>query len=173
MDTSLVAIPNERVERAIFLVRGQKVMLDEDLAALYRVPVKVLNQAVKRNHARFPSDFMFRLTTEEAAAMRSQIVTASKRNVRYRPYAFTEHGAVMLASVLNSSFAVQASVQVVRAFIRLRQFLATHKHLARKLEQMERKYDGQFKVVFETIGRLMTPPKAIVGRIGFRTTRKK
>jgi len=135
-------------------------MLDSDLAEIYGVETKVLNQAVKRNRDRFPEDFMFQLTNEEAEALRSQFVTSKKGRGgrRYAPYAFTEHGAVMLASVLNSTVAVHASIQVVRAFVRLREMLAAHKELARKLEELEKKYDKQFAVVFEAIRQLMEPP---------------
>jgi hypothetical protein len=135
-------------------------MLDADLAEIYRVTTKRLNELVKRNHSRFPEDFMFRLTAQEVGELnRSQIATGSQkhRDPRFPPYAFTEHGVVMLASVLNSTVAVEASIQVVRAFIRIRTILAAHKELARKLEELERKYDARFKVVFEAIRQLMRP----------------
>jgi len=151
----------ERIEHAIILVRGEKVMLDRELADIYGVETKVLNQAVKRNANRFPEDFMFRLTNGEVAELnRSQIVTGSQkhRDPRFPPYAFTEHGALMLANVLNSERAAQTSVQVVRVFVRLRQMLASNAELARKLEAMEKKYDAQFKVVFQAIRQLMAPP---------------
>jgi phage regulator Rha-like protein len=138
---SLISI--ERVERKIYLLREEKVMLDSDLAELYGVSAKRLNEQVKRNRRRFPDDFMFQLTAEEAEFLRSQIATLKTgrgQHRKYRPYAFTEHGAVMLASVLNSPIAVAASIQVVRAFVRLRAILATHKDLARKLAEMEQKY---------------------------------
>ena len=160
----------ERIERAIILIRGEKVMLDSDLAALYGVTTKVLNQAVKRNRSRFPEDFIFRLTIEEVAELnRSQFVTGSQkhRDPRFLPYAFTEHGALMLANVLNSERAAQTSVQVVRAFVRLRQMLASNAELARKLEALEKKYDAQFKVVFDAIRRLMSPPEIKRKEIGF------
>src|ERR1039457_3716035 len=130
-------LPVEMVERRIHLIRGQKVMLDSDLAGLYQVEPRALIQAVKRNRDRFPEDFMFQLSTDETAAMRSQFVTASKRNIRYQPYAFTEHGALMLSSVLKSKRAVQMSIRVVRVFIRLREMLATHKDLATRMEKLE------------------------------------
>ena len=168
MKTNL--IPVERIERAILLIRGERVMLDSDLAGLYGVETKALNQAVKRNITRFPEDFMFRLTIEEVAVLnRSQIVTGSlkHRDPRFPPYAFTEHGALMLANVLNSEWAAQTSVQVVRAFVRLRQLLSSNAELARKLEALEQKYDRRFKVVFDTLRRLMSPSEPRHREIGF------
>lgn len=161
-------VPMERIERAIFLIRGQKVMLDADLAELYGVLTKVLNQAVKRNKERFPVDFMFQLTKEE----KDEVVTNCDHLKRLKfsptlPHAFTEHGAIMLATILNSPVAVQSSIQVVRAFVRLRQMLASNAELARKLDSLERKYDAQFKVVFDAIRQLMTPPEPKRKRIGF------
>lgn len=156
------------IDQRIYLVRGHKVMFDVDLALLYGVSTKALNQAVKRNLGRFPEDFMFRLNTDEAAAMRSQSVTASRRNIGRPPYAFTEHGALMLASVLNSPVATQASIQVVRAFVRLRRILSENQDLARKLEELEGKYDRRFKIVFKAIRELMTPPDSTARKkIGF------
>ena len=157
--TSLV--PVERSERAILLIRGHKVMLDRDLADLYDVPAKVLNQAVKRNLRRFPDDFMFQLSKEGLQNWRSQIVTsnpAAKMGLRRRPYAFTEQGVAMLSSVLHSQRAIDVNVEIMRAFVRLRQLLATHKELARKLDSLEKKYDAQFRVVFDAIRELMAPP---------------
>jgi hypothetical protein len=147
------------IERRIFPLRAHKVMLDSDLAAMYGVATKALNQAVRRNSERFPSDFLLRLTSEEADSLRSQIVTskAGRGGRRHLPYVFTEHGAVMLASVLNSAEAVAASILVVRAFVRLRTILATHKDLAQKLDTLEQKCDRRFKVVFETIRELLAP----------------
>ena len=142
-------IPIEFVEQRIFVIRGQKVILDADLAQLYGVTTKRLNEQVKRNRDRFPEDFMFRLSSEEGKsilASRSQIATLKRgQNLKYAPYAFTEHGAVMVANVLNSSVAVHASIQVVRAFIKLREIAANHRDLVLKLEQMEKKYDRQLK----------------------------
>lgn len=164
-------IPIERIARAILLIRGQKVMLDEALAALYEVEVKVLNQAVRRNVERFPPDFMFQLTAEEAARLRSQfgtLKTGRGRHRKYLPYAFTEQGVAMLSSVLHSRRAVRVNVEIMRAFVQLRQMLETHADLARKLAALEKKYDAQFKVVFDAIRELMTapePPKK--RRIGF------
>lgn len=159
----------EFLERRIHLLHGHRVMLDADLARIYCVSTKRLNEQVRRNRHRFPSDFVFHLTLKEAALMRSQMATASRRNIRYRPHAFTEHGAIMLASVLDSSLAIRASVQVVRAFVRLREILASHKELARRLDSLEQKYDAQFKGVFAAIRELMQPPEEPPRRIGFGT----
>ena len=162
-------IPLERIEDAIYVIRSEKVMLDEDLAKLYGVSTKRLNEQVTRNTDRFPDDFMFRLTPDEFRNLRSQSATSSWGGRRYPPRAFTEHGAVMAANVLNSKRAVQASIQVVRTFIRLRQMLANHRGLARKLDALEKKYDKQFRVVFEAIRQLMEPPPdKSKRRIGFR-----
>jgi len=165
------------IERKIYLIRGQKVLLDHDLAKLYGVSTKALNQAVKRNADRFPDDFAFQLTLDEAVAfsklrtekktMRSQNVTASKRNIRFSPFVFTEHGAMMAANVLRSPEASKMSVFVVRAFVRLRQMLATNTELARKLEALEQKYDSQFRVVFDAIRALMDEPEKPKRTIGF------
>jgi hypothetical protein len=167
-------IPNERIERAILLIRGQKVMLDRDLAELYDVPTKVLNQAVKRNAERFPGDFMFQLREEEMdVVLRSQFVTSKggRGGRRYLPYAFTEQGVAMLSSVLNSDRAIEVNIAIMRAFVRLREIMATHKDLARKLEELEKKlgqHDEKFQIVFEAIRQLMAPPEpAKKGRIGF------
>jgi hypothetical protein len=161
------------IERRIHIIRGEKVALDADLAILYAIQPKRLNEQVKRNRRRFPRDFMFRLTAKEARALRSQIATIDVgrgRHRKYPPYAFTEHGVVMLASVLNSEVAVRVSLQIVRTFVRLRAAIAAHTELARKLDQLERKYDGQFTAVFEAIRRLMPPPASKPKRaIGFRT----
>ncbi|MGH7950581.1 MAG: ORF6N domain-containing protein [Limisphaerales bacterium] len=171
MDGQVSLIPMERIARAIILVRGEKVMLDTDLAELYGVETKVLNQAVKRNASRFPSDFCFQLSKAEADelnSLRSQIVTLKRGEHRkYLPYAFTEHGALMLANVLNSERAAQTSVQVVRAFVKLRQMLSSNAELARKLDDMEKKYDKQFKVVFDAIRQLMSPPEPKRREMGF------
>ena len=144
------------IERRIYIIRGEKVVLDSDLAVLYGIQPKRLNEQVKRNRRRFSCDFMFQLTPKEARVLRSQIATLDGgrgRHRKYAPYAFTEHGVVMLASVLNSDVAIRVSRQIVRAFVRLRAAIAAHTELARKLEQLERKYDGQFTVVFEAIRR--------------------
>jgi hypothetical protein len=162
-------IPPERIERAILLIREQKVLIDAELATLYGVPTGALVQAVKRNLSRFPADFMFQLTPEEFKALRSQIVTSKgKGGRRYPPYAFTEQGVAMLSSVLNSERAVLVNVEIMRTFVRLRQLLATHADLARKLDALEKKYDAQFKLVFDAIRALMAPPpEPRRGRIGF------
>ena len=163
-------VPVERIERAILMVRSQKVILDADLAELYAVETKVLVQAVKRNLERFPQDFMFQLSQEEFALLRSQSVTSSDwGGRRYPPYAFTEQGVAMLSSVLRSPRAIQVNIQIMRAFIRLRQMLASHEDLARKLDALEKKYDAQFKVVFDAIRQLTAPPEPKRRQIGFRT----
>jgi len=166
-------IPAERIEKAIYVLRGQRVLLDEDLAELYGVTTKRLNEQVKRNRVRFPSHFMFQLTMQEFTNLRSQIATSRWGGRRTLPYAFTEHGTVMLASVLNSAIAIQASIEIVQAFVRLRQMLASHVELARKLAVLEKKYDAQFKVVFDAIRQLMEPPPVKRRSIGFHTEEKK
>ncbi len=163
-------IPVERIEQSIFLIRGQKVMLDSDLAELYGVTTKRLNERVKRNFSRFPEDFMFQLTESETQLLRSQIATSKKGRGgrRYPPYAFTEQGVAMLSSVLGSERAVQVNIEIMRAFIRLRRILSSHVELARKLDTLEKKYDAQFKVVFDAIRQLMAPPAPKRRPIGFR-----
>jgi hypothetical protein len=174
MSKVLARVPIERVETAILLIRGERVILDTNLAALYDVETRSLLQAVKRNSERFPSDFMFQLTRKEFDSLRSQsVISKGRGGRRYLPYAFTEHGAIMAANVLNSKTAVQASVQVVRAFIRLRQMLASNAELARKLGELESKYDAQFSVVFDAIRQLMTPTEPQRKQIGFTKTTKK
>jgi hypothetical protein len=168
---STAVIPAERIEQAILLIRGHKVLLDDHLAELYGVQTRVLVQAVKRNRDRFPADFMFQLSRDEFAILRSQSVTSSLwGGRRYPPYAFTEQGVAMLASVLRSPRAIGVNIAIVRTFVRLRQLLASHAGLARKLAALEQKYDAHFKVVFDAIRQLMAPeelePKR---RIGFRT----
>ena len=162
-------VPVEHVERAIEMLRGHRVLLDADLAVMYGVAAKVLNQAVKRNIERFPADFMFQLTAEEAANLRSQSVTSNSwGGRRFLPYAFTEQGVAMLSSVLRSPRAVQVNIEIMRAFVRLRQMLQTNADLARKLAVLEKKYDAQFKAVFDAIRDLMTPAEKPKRRIGFR-----
>ena len=160
-----------RVERRILHIRGHKVMLDADLAELYGVPTKRLNEAVRRNAARFPEDFMFRLTAEEAENLRSQIATSSLwGGRRYLPVAFTEQGVAMLSSVLNSEQAIQVNVTIMRAFVRIREILSSHKDLALKLVALEQKHathDAQIKAIFDAIRALMEPPKKARRRIGF------
>jgi hypothetical protein len=172
MDTPTTLVRMKRIERAILSIRGERVMLDRDLAGLYGVSTKALNQAVRRNASRFPADFMFQLTEVE----KTEVVTNCDHLARVRfsphlPYAFTEHGALMLANVLNSVRAAQTSVQVVRAFVRLRQMLASNAELARKLEVLEQKYDRHFKVVFDAIRELMSPPETKRREIGFHVKR--
>lgn len=171
---SATLIPTERIEKAILLIRGEKVILDDDLAAIYGVTTKRLNQQVQRNAKRFPKDFSFVLTSQEFAALRLQNATSKTGSGgrRVAPRAFTEHGAVMAASILNTPVAVSASVEVVRVFVRLRRLLASHADLARKLEELERKYDSQFRVVFDAIRQLMAPPTEDQKRrrIGFHAT---
>ena len=163
----------ERIEKSILLIRGQKVMLDRDLAELYCIETRVLNQAVRRNIRRFPEDFMFELTRDEIKSI-SQIVTSSTIKYSKRVHAFTEQGVAMLSSVLNSDRAVEVNIEIMRAFVRLRQMLASHKDLKRKLAELEKKYDDQFKIVFEAIAELMAPaddqPKK---KIGFEVQEKK
>jgi hypothetical protein len=172
--SSSSVIPIERIEQRIFLLRGQKVMLSPHLAELYGVEPKVLIQAVKRNVERFPDDFMFQLAPQEVVLLRSQIVTlknpgrdrsrsqivALKRgqHIKYPPYAFTEQGVAMLSSMLHSKRAIRVNVEIMRTFVRLRQLLASHADLAAKLEEMEKQYDAQFKIVFEAIRHLVSPP---------------
>jgi hypothetical protein len=152
-------LPAERIERAILLIRGHKVMLDRDLAALYGVRPIALRQQVRRNSKRFPADFMLRLTAEEADRLVSQSVIPSRRSLGgYLPYAFTQEGVAMLSSVLRSERAIEVNIEIMRAFVRLRELLATHKDLARKLDDLEKKYDAKFRVVFDAIRELMAPP---------------
>lgn len=167
----------ERVESRILIIRGQKVMLDTDLATLYGVEVRALNQAVARNAERFPADFMFRLSREEAVSLKSQTVISSSEAAipsaghggrRRPPCAFTEQGVAMLSSVLRSRRAILVNVEIMRAFVRLRQMLASNAELARELDELEQKYDAQFKVVFDAIRALMTSPSPPERRpIGF------
>ncbi|HYX24450.1 MAG TPA: ORF6N domain-containing protein [Thermoanaerobaculia bacterium] len=166
-EVTALLVPVERIERSILLIRGEKVMLDADLAELYGVTTKRFNEQIRRNLSRFPSDFMFQLTAEEYANLRSQSATSSSRwgGRRYPPYAFTEHGAIMAANILNSERAVAASIMVVRAFVQLRQILSSHAELARQIRAMEKQYDSQFKQVFAAIRALMMP--ADRDRIGF------
>ena len=166
-------VPGNRIEKRIFLLRGEKVMLSPDLAELYGVEPRALIQAVKRNIERFPDDFMFQLSQAEFGSLKSQIVISSWGGLRRaRPYAFTEHGVAMLSSVLRSKRAVRVNIEIMRTFVRLRGMLATHKDLARKLENMEKKYDTQFKVVFDAIRELMRPSDTPRRRIGFQPAPK-
>jgi len=165
--TKMLPVPSERIINKIFLIRGKKVMIDRDLAELYGVETRTLNQAVRRNIKRFPSDFMFQLAKQEMELWKSQIVISKseRKGLRKNPLAFTEQGVAMLSSVLNSERAIQVNVQIIRTFTKLRELIATHKELRQKIEEMERKYDKKFKIVFEAIGRLLeskdTPKKPI------------
>ena len=174
LKSSALAIP---VESRIFVLRQQKVILDRDLAELYGVPVKRLNEQVKRNRERFPGDFMFQLTKVEEADLQSQISTKPGRGGRrYAPYAFTEHGAIMAATVLNSERAVEMSVFVVRAFVRLREILSTNQQLAGKIDELEQRldtHDASIQELIEAIRELMAPDPATGRRIGFELPGKK
>ncbi len=166
-------IPVESIERRILLIRGEKVMLDRDLADLYQVPTKVLNQAVSRNLDRFPPDFMFQLSEQEFQIWRSHFVTSIsgvKMGLRRPPYAFTEHGVAMLSSVLRSERAVELNILIIRAFVRLREYLATHKDLARKLGDMERtqhQHSASIEQIYGYIQKLLEPPEPNRRKIGF------
>jgi len=161
------------IEGRIFLLRGQRVMLSPHLAELYGIQVKVLVQAVKRNQQRFPADFLFQLTDKEFQILKSQFVTSRWGGMRRAiPYAFTEQGVAMLSSVLRSPRAIAVNIEIMRAFVQLRRMLDSNAELSRKLAELERKYDGQFKVVFEAIRQLMAPPAAAAQRIGFRRERQ-
>jgi hypothetical protein len=163
-------IPIEVIEKKIILIRGHKVLLDSDLASLYDVETFNLNKAVKRNIDRFPEDFMFQLTREEAESLRFQFGISKKEGRggrRYLPYAFTEQGVAMLSSLLNSDRAVQVNIEIMRAFVQLRQMLSSNVELSRKLKTLENKYDAQFKIVFDAIRELMKPPEPKRKRIGF------
>jgi len=158
------------IERKIYLIRGQKVMLDRDLAELYTVETFNLNKAVKRNIDRFPPDFMFQITKDEAECLIFQLgisKSSGRGGSRYLPYAFTEQGIAMLSTVLKSKRAVQVNITIMRAFVKLREMIATHKDLAKKLEELEKKYDAQFRVVFDAIRELMIPTEEDKRKIGF------
>ena len=164
-------IPQERVESKILIMREQKVMLDRDLAELYNVKTIALRQQVKRNKDRFPSDFMFQLTKKETEFLVSQNVIPSKRSLGGSlPYAFTEQGVAMLSSVLNSKRAIQVNIQIMRAFIKIKEMALSYKGLQRQINAMERKYDQRFKIVFDTIRKLLEPPKKskMIEVIGFK-----
>lgn len=171
-------ISSKLIDHQIFLIRGQKVMLDFHLAELYGVETKTLNKAVSRNLNRFPEDFTFQLTSEEWNSLRFQFGTSKsgRGGRRYLPFAFTEHGTIMLASVLNSQRAVEASVYVVRAFVRLREVLTSHKDLAQKLKELESKFEGhdeQIKDIIEAINQLLMPPEKPKRQIGFQVKEPK
>ncbi|MEP6957499.1 MAG: ORF6N domain-containing protein [Nitrospirota bacterium] len=162
----------EHVERNILLIRGHRVILDTDLAILYGVQAKRLNEQVMRNKKRFPSDSMFQLTAEEVERLRSKIATLKPgrgQHRKYRPYGFTEQGVAMLSSVLHSERAIQVNIAIMRAFVQLREMIGSNKGLVRRLNEMEKKYDSRFRVVFEAIRELMAEPEPQVKRIGFKT----
>jgi hypothetical protein len=188
--SSAVVLKTENIARLVLFIRGEKVILDRDLAGLYGVTTKALNQAVKRNSARFPADFMFQLTKAEYEASRSQFVTGPKgsqsamkaddassrsqsvtlkrgQNVKYFPYAFTEQGVAMLSSVLRSPRAVEVNIAIMRTFVQLRRLMESNRDLANKIDSVEKKYDEQFAVVFAAIKELITPPEPARKRIGF------
>ena len=168
MASGTALVPRERINQSILAVRGHRVMLDVDLATLYGVATKRLNEQVKRNRQRFPPDFMFRLTAAEKAGVVANCDHLSTLKFSPSiPYAFTEHGAIMAASVLNTPLAIEVSVYVVRAFIQVREAIATHKNLANKIAQLERRYDARFKVIFDAIRQLMQPPAPPKRPIGF------
>jgi len=168
MASKQLPIPIERIEKAILVIRGEKVILDRTLAELYGVETKQLKRAVRRNIRRFPSDFMFELTKEEYESLRYQFGTLKRgEHSKYLPLAFTEQGVAMLSSVLNSNRAIEVNILIMRAFVRLRGMISSHKELLRKLEEMEMKYDEQFQVVFEAIRQLMAPLDPPRKRIGF------
>jgi hypothetical protein len=168
MDESHLIVSVTDIENRIFLIRGQRVMLSMDLAVLYEVVPKVLIQAVKRNSERFPSDFMFQLTLQEFTNLKSQFVTSSWGGIRRAmPYAFTEQGVAMVSSVLKSKRAVQVNIAIMRAFVKLREMIASHKDLAHRLDDLEKKYDQQFRIVFDAIRKLRTQPAKPRRKIGF------
>jgi len=160
-------VPAEIIEQKILLIRGKKVMLDKDLAGLYGVETFNLNKAVKRNIERFPEDFMFQLTSEEFKNLIFHFGISSWGGTRKCPYAFTENGVAMLSSVLNSKRAIQVNIQIMRTFTKLKEMIATHKDLQKKIEDMEKKYDHQFKVVFDAIKQLLAKPEPKKKKIGF------
>ena len=170
MTTSKALIPIERIEKLIYLIHGHKVMLDTDLAELYDVETRILVRNVKRNIDRFPKDFMFQLTKKEDEVLRSQIGISKKGRGgrRYAPYVFTEQGVAMLSSVLNSKRAIQVNVEIMRAFVRMRQLLASHKGLMQKILDMEKKYDKQFQIVFKALKQLMVEEERPKPQIGFK-----
>lgn len=167
-------IPAERIESKIYFIHGRKVMLDRELAELYGVPTKVFNQAVRRNMARFPHDFMFQLSKDESQNLRSQTVTSSGNwgGTRYCPYVFTEHGVAMLSSVLKSEQAIAVNIQIVRTFTKLREMLAENDYLRLRIEAMEKQYDEHFKIVFDAIRGLLKEKDEPREEIGFKDGRK-
>lgn len=160
-------ILEEKIKNKIFFINGYKVLLDQDLAELYKVPTKVMIQAVKRNIERFPNDFMFQISKEEFENLRSHIVTSSWGGRRTLPYAFTEQGVAMLSSILKSKQAVKVNIEIMRTFVALRLLMNSNEKLSRKLAELEKKYDYQFKVVFDAINEIIKPPDIKKRRIGF------
>ncbi|NQU16922.1 MAG: ORF6N domain-containing protein [Candidatus Saganbacteria bacterium] len=161
-------MPIERIENKIFVIRKHKIMIDRDLAELYQVSTKALNQAVKRNKNRFPKEFMFRLAKEE----KNELVTNCDRLAMLKhssvlPYVFTEHGVAMLSSVLNSKRAIKINILIMKTFIKLRELISSHKDILQKIDSLEKKYDGQFRLVFDAIRNLMLPPEKSKRKIGF------
>lgn len=174
METDKSIVNLEKIEKSILIIREQRVMLDNDLAELYGVETRILNQAVRRNMGRFPADFMFQLSTDEAKFIRSQFVTLKKgrgRHRKYLPYAFTEQGVAMLSSVLNSKRAIKVNIAIMRAFVKLRETISAHKELAIKFNELENKierHDRRIKAIFDAIKHLMASPKKKRNPIGFR-----
>jgi hypothetical protein len=166
-------IPIERIRQSILMIRGFKVMLDRDLASLYGVETRVLNQAVKRNIKRFPPDFMFQLTREEIRNISQFVICSSDFKHASRAYAFTEQGVAMLSGILNSDRAIEVNVAIMRTFVQLRNILASHEDLARKLNELEKKYDEQFSIVFDAIRQIMSPPVSPKRKIGFHVDEKR
>ena len=166
--SSPAVLKSENIARLVFFIRGEKVILDRDLASLYGVTTKALNQAVKRNAARFPADFMFQLTKSDYEALRSQSVTLKRgQHLKYLPYVFTEQGVAMLSSVLRSARAIEVNIAIMRTFVQLRRLMESNRDLARKIDSLEKKYDEQFAVVFAAIKELITPAQPPRKQIGF------
>jgi hypothetical protein len=170
---SVDIIPSERIRQSILLVRGQKIMLDHDLAILYDVETRVLNQAVKRNRDRFPTDFMFELTREEIRNLSQFVISSPAMKHAPKVYAFTEQGIAMLSGVLNSPRAILVNISIMRTFVQLRRLLASHEDLARKLADLEKKYDSQFRIVFDAIREIIAPSEPPKRRIGFKVKEPK
>ena len=176
MTARTAIVPLERIENAILMVRGQKVLLDRDLASLYGVETRALNQAVRRNRDHFPADFMLKLTRDEIGSISQIVISSASLKFSKNVHAFTEQGVAMLSSVLNSPRAVRVNIEIMRAFVRLRQMLASDAEMGQRLDELEKKYDGQFKLVFEAIRRLMSPPESSQPEerreIGYHTLRE-
>ena len=164
----MAPVIRQRIQQSILLARGKKVMLDRDLAVLYGVETRVLNQAVKRNRERFPSDFMFELTRDEIRNISQSVICSATLKHAPHVYAFTEQGIAMLSGVLDSPRAIQVNIAIMRTFVQLRKILATHADLARKLEELEKKYDAQFRIVFDALREIMNPPEPPHRQIGFQ-----